>query len=291
MPPPSRLLSLLCSLLLVPTIVAAAMTDELSLRYSASSGRSLSLGAQAVGEVSVQSTNFEWRTSSAPTAGRSLGIGFSWQAYDLAHDAGVVLPDRLHAVALPLNLRLPLSHDWNLFAALQPGFYGDLEHAVSLAAFNSPALLLARRAQTPNFAWSLGLRLDALADQAVLPLAGVEWKFAPQWEFNLGLPRTGVTWRVDPALRWHAGVSLQGGSFHLDANPQPNGTTRQLGDTRLAYREIRLGLAVDYSLTPALTLTAEAGTVLSQRFDYHQQDYLLKGDGGGYCTVGVRGRF
>ncbi len=204
----------------------------------------------------------------------------------------MAVPESLHEISLALGGTHRLSQQWLLIAGAQPGFYGDSQ-GDSLDGFNAPALFLANYARSSNLVWSFGLRVDAFADKPAIPFIGINWKFAPDWEFNLGLPRAGFSYEYSPVIKLGLGVTLQGGSYHIARDPRPVSIAvgPRLGDTYLDYREIRVGLAADCRLNDFLTLALEVGVITDQKFDYYEHGYSLDGDAVAFFTIGLTGRF
>jgi hypothetical protein len=48
---------------------------------------------------------------------------------------------------------------------------------------------------------------------------------------------------------------------------------------------------VDYKFTDTLTLSAEAGMITDQKFDYYERRFTLNGDTTAFFTIGLTGRF
>jgi hypothetical protein len=64
-----------------------------------------------------------------------------------------------------------------------------------------------------------------------------------------------------------------------------------LGDTRLEYREFRLGGGFDYKLSTNLSAQVDAGAVVDRRFDYYNRSYTLDGKDAAYVSLGLTAKF
>ncbi len=292
---PHPLLPRFALLALLPMAAAslpARAEEQLSTRFSWSADNDLRQGSTPGGEVGVRAGFIDWESSAALTDATRLTYGLAWSGYDFSRPGPMAVPDKLQEISLSLGTVHRFNPQWRLIASIQPGLYGDLEGG-SGDAFNVPAMLLATYAPSRDLAWSFGLRADPFADKPVLPFAGVNWRFAPRWEFTLGFPRAGFSYEATSALKLGFGATVQGGSFHIAADPRPVSATvgPRLDDTSLDYREIRIGLSADYRFNDSLSLSVGVGAITDQKFDYHERGYTLNGDATAFFTLGLTGRF
>lgn len=273
-----------------PAAPASPDTIALTAGGSYSAASSLEHGSQALGETSVTVFQLGLRTSAALGNGYRFGYGLDYGRSSLDADAGVPLPDALEEMALPLSLTGPLAPGWIGRLQLRPGLFGT---SLELAGrqVNVPVLALASYRVSNELTWSLGLRYDAWSRYQLLPLAGVNWTFAPRWELAVGFPRTGVLWRFHPDHTLLLGASFQGGSYRVDSVPAAVAASSSSPSAKLDYREIRVGAALDLFSRGARSLVLDAGVIVSQRFDYRQPSYRLDGDPAGYVAVSGRLRF
>lgn len=289
-PIPLLLLALLLTTLRAQPQAAGGSTA--SVQYSASAGSDLTRAGTAAGEVEVRALNATWRSSVALPSGTLVQFGVNWENFDFDRSTLSGVPDTLQEASIVVGAAHQVGAAWRLTATARPGFYGD-DDGLDGDAFNAPMLLLALWRQSPALGWAFGLRVDWLSERAVIPLVGVNWKFAPDWEFVLGMPRAGVSYQASEALKLTLGASVQGGNFHVARDPRLGGTVANtlLQDTTLDYHEIRVGLAADWRLNEQFSLQLEAGAITDQKFDYFDRGYTLDGGGIGFLTVGVTGRF
>jgi hypothetical protein len=286
---PQRIFAL--SLLVVASFaVAARATDEVTARYSFSASNPLTQASRPVGDLGVDAAFLNWGSSLALSEATKLNYGVAWSAYNFTRPAAMAAPDRLQEITLSLGGTHRLSPRWLLIGSIEPGLYGDLKGSTR-DAFNAPVLALATYLQSRELAWSFGLRADALSDNPVIPIVGVNWRFAPDWEFTLGFPRAGFGYTVSPALKLGLGATVQGGSFYVAEDPRPAAPGVRLNDTYLDYREIRVGLSADYEFSKAFSLAVEGGVITDQKLDYYERGYTLNGDAAAFFTVALTGRF
>ena len=270
----------------------ATNRHTVTTQFSVSADSDLTRAGAPAGEVGVNAFSATWRTSAPLSPATRLSFGANWERFDFDRPAGVAVPDTLQEVAVVLGASHRLNPQWMLTGTIRPGFYSDSE-GDSGDGFNAPLLLLATWVRSPELAWAFGLRADWLSERAVIPFIGVNWKFAPAWEFSLGVPRAGVSYAASDALKLTLGTSVQGGNYHVGRDPRPAtmSAAPRLGNTTLDYHEIRVGLAADWKLNDTFALVAEAGVITDQKFDYFDRGYTLDGGGIGFFTVGLTGRF
>ena len=264
---------------------------ELTARYSHTAGSDLD-GSGSATDVDVDSYSLGLRAR-APLAERTqLLYGLEWTRHELDLAGTTWLPESLKSLAAPLGVAHAFDDKWRLLVMATPriaGADGDL----STARLDLPVLALASYAQSPELTWSFGLRYGARSEIAVLPIAGVAWQFAPEWELKVGWPESGVSWRVTEQLTLRAVATINGGDYRLADDPraQAERVGPSLADTWLEYREIRVGLAAEYAFSRALSLRAELGQVVDQRFEYIDRDLELNGENPLYFGCSVVGRF
>ncbi len=269
-----------------------ATNHTITTLLSVSADGDLTHAGAPAGEIGVNTFTVTWRSSVAISDVTRLSYGLDWERFDFDRPATFAVPDTLQEVAVMLGASHRFNPSWLLTGTMRPGLHGDFE-GDNGDAFNAPLLLFATWMRSPEVAWAFGVRADWFSERAVMPLVGVNWKFAPGWEFSLGMPRAGLTYAASDMLKLTLSASVQGGNFHVARDPRPislSGGPR-LDDTKLDYHEIRVGLAADWRMSETFVLTAEAGVITDQKFDYFDHGITLDGGGIGFLTIGLSGRF
>jgi hypothetical protein len=289
-------LSLLLLLLPVAALAQPSATmrsvllESLDLEISASSKENIQQGGASLGTVSVLSTAFSVTGRRAWDATTMLSYGFAYRRHDLEATTSL-LPDQLAELTLNLGLQRRFSAQWSGAIFARPGLYGDFEDLGS-GSLNLPVLMLFNYARHPDLVWNFGLNLNAFSDNPVLPIAGVRWRFAPDWTFTIGFPQSGFSWRHGETLTLRAGVGFNGGSFRVTESLGIPGPGRpRLANTYLDFREVRVGFGADLSLGKGFKLVADLGAVTDRKFDYFDRDYRIDGDAGIYGTLSLRASF
>lgn len=267
--------------------LAGRPLETFTAGYSFSSKEDLERDGRA-GAVSVQryevSLGGRHTLSEADTL--SFGLAHAWTRLD--REAGTPLPAELGELALNLGLTRRFSPQWLMSIMASPGIYGDFEE-IDGKSFNAPLLVTAVNVRSADLAWLFGMRVNVYSDYPVLPIAGVRWRFAPEWTFEVGFPQSGFAWRAADGVTFRAGVSYQGGTYRItDSLGVPAPGVDRLANTFLDYREFRGGIGVELALDPRWSLMLDAGVLLDRRFDYYDRDYELDGSGGWFGALALR---
>jgi hypothetical protein len=268
----------------------SALLESVDVEISASSDENLQQGGVGLGTVSVLSTSLSLSGRRAWDATTMLSYGFAYRRHDLDATTAL-LPDQLAELTLNLGLQRRFSAQWSAAIFARPGLYGDFEE-LGRESLNLPVLALFNYTRSPDLVWNFGLNLNAFSDNPVLPIVGLRWRFAPDWTFTVGFPQSGFSWRHGDTLTLRAGVGFNGGSFRVSESLGVPGPGRaRLANTYLDFREVRVGLGADVSLSKGFKLVAELGAVTDRKFDYFDRDYRIDGDAGLYGTLGLRASF
>lgn len=264
---------------------------EVTIRYAHGESDDLD-GAGAGAEAGVDSYQLAFRDSAAVGERTRLLYGFDWTRHVLDLGGEAWLPEDLQSLALSLGVAQRLDDRWRLLLSVSPRL-AAADADFSAARVDVPVLALASYTASAELTWSFGLRYSARSDLEVMPVAGVNWRFAPDWQLSLGWPESGVSYRATERLTLRAVAHFQGGDYHVDADPRPLAaqTGRPLEGAWLEYREIRVGLAAEYALGGKLGLRLEAGRSVGQRFEYLDRGVELEGDGAFYGSAGLTARF
>lgn len=289
-----RLLSLM-GILVAATAAAVAQPrsardgTQASLRFSHT--MEAALENVAGGEFSLSSLEFGVRGASAISATTQLLYGVSVAHHELDLRGPSVLPTRLQSVGLPLGLMQRVDDKWRWSAMVQPRYAGAPN--LGDGGFDVPVLAFANYLASPDLTWTFGLRYSARSSIEVLPIIGLTWKFAPEWEAKVAFPESGVYFRPSSALTVGGIVELHGGDFRIDRDPRPVGSRPggSLDRSWLEYREIRGGLSAQYDLSSGVSLRADAGYAFSQRFEYERLDWEIDGEGAPFFAVSLVARF
>lgn len=267
-----------------------ALIDSFSTSYSYSGNGDVARGGTRVGQVSLSRFDFSISSRVPVREGLVFIPGLAYNHTTIDASAGVPLPGSVQELALSLGLRGVINREWAYLAAIRPGFYGDFKKLGD--SFNAPLFFAAFYSPSPELTWTFGLTANAYNNHPVLPVVGVRWKFAPDWQLDVGFPRTAITYRVNSNLSLHTGLSVLGGNYHIGENlgsPAPG--IARIANTRLNLTEVRVGTGLNYTFAEGLSLELDAGITTLRRFDYRDRNYRLNGNNVGWGTLSLNHRF
>jgi hypothetical protein len=267
------------------------LADEFSAGFTYSGKGDLSRGDAAAGAVSLSRFDLSVAGRVPLSQGMVFIPGLAYSHTSLDASAGTFLPGSLQEFTLSLGLRGFVSKEWGYIAALRPGFYGEAGH-LDGKSFNAPLFLAAFYAPNPDLSWTFGVTVNAFNSHPLLPVVGVRWKFAPDWQLDVGFPRTAVSRRIDDQLTVRAGLSVIGGNYRISENlgvPAPG--IGRLANTYLDITEVRAGLGAVYQFTGGPELEADLGVTTLRHFDYPDRDYRLTGNSVAWCSIALRQKF
>lgn len=261
---------------------------DVSGAYSFSSRGDLERNGK-VGSIEISRIELDASVSlPAPDSWR-VSSTLSWSRDEFELNGPVPLPRDVESVGLSLTAMKDLAQEigpgWSAIAILTPIFASDAG-TVSTDNLTLRAIASLGKRVSPELAWSVGIIGRTHADHNVLPVAGVNWDFAPDWNLTVGFPRTGVSYRFSEALNITAGVTVQGGTYRITET-----VAAGLRNTYLDYREIRTGLGAEYQFSGNLSLTLDGGVVVDRNFDYYDRGVELDGETAGFGRLSLRYRF
>lgn len=261
---------------------------EITTTYSFSSDGDIERNGK-LGSAEVSHYEFEASFSLPAPEGWMFSSALSWKRYEFDLTGAVPLPDKLEEIGVNFMAMKDLSNEigegWSAMAMLSPSFASD-SASISGDSFNLMAMATIGKELSPTFSWNVGVVGMTRGDMKVIPVLGVHWRFAPDWDLELGFPNTGVSYQVSEALRLNAGARFHGGTYYISKAPAAG-----LGKTYLDYQEIRLGLGAEYQISKNLSVVVDGGMTMDRTFDYYDRNLKLDGKSAGYGSLGLKYQF
>ena len=199
-----------------------------------------------------------------------LRVDFDWEQslYDFDNAVGFglsddrPLPNDLATSSLGVSFVHPIDTDFTLLASIE-GRYSAEGGADFADAINHSGFVALRYTINPDLAlnFGLGYRTRLEEDPIVLPVLGVDWRFARDW--SLRTDGTGVVLehRYSDTLRLSLTGSFEFREYRLDAGAiNPDGT--------FTDENINLLLGADWDATPNISVIARGGSVLWQNYTF-----------------------
>lgn len=243
------------------------------------------------GEIAVNAYTFGLVEKGDWMEGLEGSYGLVWRLFDFDAAPGILLPEQLQSLSLDISAEIQLSPKWWVRGTVSPGVYAQ-ELRFNSKAVNAPGTFLMTFAPNPELELLIGAGFNYFASHRVIPLAGLRWAISETWALSVGLPRTGLAYAPSERLLVHLGATAQGGSYRVQdffALPDPDAPP---ATTLLDYREIRVGVTLDYAISEHLSINLDGGWVAHRRFEYFRREYRLSHQGGAaYGGISFTNRF
>lgn len=262
--------------------------NDVSASYSFSSDSDFERNGK-IGSAEIRHYEFEVSFSLPAPDTWMFSSALSWKRDEFDLTGAVPLPKELEEIGINFMAMKDLSREigpgWSAMAMLSPSFSSD-SGKIAGDSFSLLAIATLGKEVSPTLSWNVGIVGMTRGDMKVIPMLGLRWSFAPDWELSVGFPRTGISYKFSEALTLNAGVSMQGGTYHISKAPAPN-----LGNTYLEYRESRAGLEAEYQIGKNLSIAVDGGMTLDREFDYYDRNFKLKGKSAGYGRFSLKYQF
>jgi hypothetical protein len=239
----------------------------------ATTGRSdIHEGSRLLGKTSTVAARASLVTTVAVDAQNQLLLGAGGQSLEFSAPAGSLVPKELTSAAFKLGWNRTIDPQWSVRLEADPGTYGA-------GSFGAPLALRAIYAASRDLQWALGVNYDWRSGHPLVGGVGVRWRFAPDWTLSLLVPAPRIEWAVSPELVLFAGANLRGGTFRV-ADDFGRSRGRPAFDRQVVdYREITIGVGARWQFTPTTGLNLGVGAATDRRFEFHDRNLLLNGDG------------
>jgi hypothetical protein len=221
-----------------------------------------------------------------------LRLGAGYERYSFGFDDGWPLPNTLQAANLVIGLDTQFSDSILVRIEAQPGLYGEGFDDFEWDDANIPFVIGGTYIYSPNLQIVLGVGVDVNRKYPVVPGGGIRWKIASQWVLNAVLPTPRIEFELNRQFTLYAGAVIKNQTFRVSDDLGTVGGKPELNRAVLNYTEIRTGAGFDWKITPAVTLSVEAGYLPYREFDFHRTEIRYHHESGAaYGTVSLHGAF
>ncbi|PTY05048.1 hypothetical protein DB346_02235 [Verrucomicrobia bacterium LW23] len=205
----------------------------------------------------------------------AVEVGVEYDRLDFERPSGSFLPQNLQESSFHVMAQYALTEKWGLFFRGGPSL--SLVNGAGVTSDNISFKGMAGAGWRPNDKLMVmaGLLVSQDVSQSfpVLPIASVEWKFAENWELNLGMPKTSLSWQVMPNLRLALiEAQMKGGSYQTAKDYGTKVGLPELNSRNLNYTEIRVGSRIDYALTENIEINLGVGAAVYRKFEFEDLD-------------------
>lgn len=262
--------------------------SDITATYSFSSDGDVERNGK-LGSAEISHYEFEAAFSLPAPDSWMLSSELSWTRYKFDLTGAVPLPKKLEEIGLDIMAAKDLSKSvgpgWFAMAMLNPSFASE-SAKISGDSFNLMGVAMIGKEVSSTFSWNAGIMGQSRGDMKVMPMLGIRWTFAPDWELALGFPDTSLAYRLSESLTFKVEAEFHGGTYYISKAPAVG-----LGNTYLDYEEIRVGLSAEYQISKNLSVVAEGGTTAERTFEYYDRNVKLDGKTAGYGRVSLQYRF
>ena len=219
-----------------------------------------------------------------------LRLGAEWERFSFGLPHGAQLPSTLQSASLVVGLDTQLSDSILVRFEAQPGLYGT--NHLEGSDFNVPFLIGGTYIYNPNLQFVLGVSVDVERKYPLIPGAGIRWKISRQWLLNASLPEPRIEFEAAKNVALYLGATFKETSFRVADDFSNTRRNSRLNRAVLTYSEVRTGVGVDWKITPAVTLSAEAGYQPYRSFDFYRLDLRFHENGSApYGMLQLHGAF
>ncbi len=286
-----RSLLLLPLLLTAGTLAASPLPLESDLEVSYTGPLSFRRGGVNRRDIDEFQTQIRFvLTPVAPLGNWRLGA--EWERFSFGNTSGAAVPNSVQALNLVLGFDARIGDSVLLRFEVQPGLYGtslrgDLDRSLSV-----PVALGGTYLVNDDLQLIAGLSFDPLRNYPVLPVAGIRWKFAPNWALNAVPPAPRIEYQFSRFFTLHVGANLQGRSVRVDRHFGDDRGDRRLNGAALSYSVVRAGAGFDWKVSDAVKFDFEAGAAVYRQFDFHRVGVRRTADAPApYVSLSVSGSF
>lgn len=199
---------------------------------------------------------------------------------------GAPIPNALQAIAPVLGLDWRFDERWRARLEWRPGLYSDFAE-ITDDDVNLPASIDLSYTIHPGLLVGAQLSVNPRREFPVLGAGGVRWRFADGWLLSLWFPRPRLEFVVTDQVTLFGGVTFSGNTFVV---ADDFGTSRgrpELDGETVDFQEVRAGGGIRYTVRDRLGLELSGGWTIDRRYDFHQRDLLLNGDGAPYLQFAL----
>ena len=219
-----------------------------------------------------------------------LRLGAEWERFSFGMPQHAPLPDTLQSAAIVVGIDTQFSDSILMRFEAQPGFYGT--NVLDFDEFNVPFIAGGTYIYNPNIQFIVGVSVDVERKFPVLPAAGIRWKVSRQWLLNASLPEPRIEFEAAKNVALYLGATFKETSFRVADDFSNTRRNSRLNRAVLTYSEVRTGVGVDWKITPAITLSAEAGYQPYRSFDFYRLDLRFHENGSApYGMLQLHGAF
>ena len=258
-------------------------------------GTDMKGAGKGLGDVSSYDLKdtFQCTVNALPGIEFDAGTTYHRSYFEADHESAAPMVKRLHDLTNDFTVKWAASDKWIVVGNAGFGWYN------SGSNFNSHGLGVSVAAgAVRNFGENLsvmaGVGYNSLArhDRRWMPGLGVSYVISPRWSVSLGYPQTAVTYVVTGDFTLSLVAEGECQTYHVRAADLKGDASGRIHDGKMEFTDVRTGLRADYKINSHLSASVTAGWLFEREFDFYDNDYKMKSDGGApYAGIALNAKF
>lgn len=245
----------------------------------------ISLGTTVLGDIESAELGGLWVSPVYRRESFDILGGLSYRRLQFSTPTAAPIPNTLQSIAGVVGAQGRFGN-WRARFEVLPGLYSDFSD-LSGDDFNAPVLL--ETAYRVNDRLEVGVRanVDPFRNNVVVAMPGVSWLISDAWKLELWFPRPQIEYSLRDDVTLFAGGSVSGGSFRVAEDFGTALGRPTLNGEKIDYREVRAGLGARVEFSEGILAELAGGWIFDRRFEFHERDLTLNGDGAPYIQFSV----
>lgn len=246
----------------------------------------ISLGTTALGDIESAELGGLWVGPVVRRDSFDILGGISLRRLQFSTPIAAPIPNTLQSVAGVIGAQGRWGDKWRARIEALPGLYSDFSD-LSGDDFNTPVLI--EGAYRVNDSLEVGIRanVDPFRNNTFVATPGVSWLISDHWKLELWLPRPQIEYILNDRVTLFGGGSVSGGSFRVAENFGAALGRPTLNGEKVDYREVRAGIGARLDIAPNTLAEIAGGWVFDRRFEFHERNLTLNGDGAPYVQFSI----
>lgn len=283
---------LLCTLSAHAQEQAPAISYSTELSVSTTGDFAMEHEGSDLGDLSVTTAGIEATASfgSPAQVSHTFGLGYEGIFLDLENDALLPLPDQLNSFSLKYSALYSLDQEWMLTGGVF-GMWNGSGTSFDSDGFGVGVWLGAIYSVNDQLSVFFGGAYNSLEEHHFMPGAGIRWTINEAWELSLGYPETALTYHLNEVTSFALVLDGKMETYYVQAEDL-NTAANLMGDTKLEYEDIRVGLKVEHEFTEQVAAFAKVGYLIEAKADYFDRNVEFESDDGAvYGELGLKMSF
>jgi len=267
-----------------------------SLTFTTSGKTDMKGDGKGLDGISSSRVNESFGCTIAATPKLSFVVGTTYDGnFSDAHvEDAAPMVKRLQSLSSSFIANYELDGGWTVMGGAGNGWYNSGSrfdsHGTGVEAFVG-----AMKVWNEKLTVVFGLGYNSLAKDchSVMPGFGIHYAFSPDWSLSIGYPETAVTWKANNQLALSLVAEGACETYFVRAGDMDgNRKAAPLGNGKMEYTDVSVGLRANYTVMEGLSFFATGGYLFKRKFDFFDQDYKLESKSGAPCvSVGLSGEF